>query len=197
MHDELVLSGDFSLPIFLHGDMGATAQKWWSGTFGVTLSVNWNTTTIHKLPTGKYFSPLAFRKVKQFGPSHPYSFLTTTNPNDLDSTAPAPIPSFPIILQGDYNADHSEFLWNGNVTLIFPKETAAAPPAPAGYQLLTATAPSKSGAKPLIFGGNVTFVSYSSTDGALTWDGSELIRSLGSSQSQICSMVVARFSLVQ
>jgi hypothetical protein len=175
-NDELVLSGDFSLPVFLHADMGVTAQKWWSGTFGITLSVNWNTTTIHDLPTGKYFSPLAFRKVKQFGLSHPYSFLTTTNPNDLDSTAPVPIPSFPLILQGDYNADHSEFLWNGNVTLVFPKETTTAPPAPAGYQLLTATAPSKSSTTPLIFGGNATLLSYSTTDNEFTWDGSEPLK---------------------
>ncbi|XP_065352349.1 uncharacterized protein LOC135947188 [Cloeon dipterum] len=178
-NDQLVLTATFSMPVFLHvtGVFGPAVQKWWSGNAEITININWNTTEIHGLPDAKYFTPLSFRQIAKFGPSHPYRFLSTTDPNSLDKTAPTPLPTFPIILQGDYNTDHSQFLWNGNVTLVFPKPTPAAP-----LSLLQAAAPAKQGkkvvpkpkpTKPVVFsfGGNATFASFNFDEDQI-WDGS-------------------------
>ncbi|KAF4518020.1 hypothetical protein B566_EDAN009253 [Ephemera danica] len=159
----LHLSANYHLPLFAN----STEQQWWCGEVELDMNINWNTSELHGLPQGDFFSLILFRKTYEnknenaffnlFAPEAGVPRLqATTDRAPLD---PNLVPHIPMILQGEYNEDNTIFWWNGEVTLVFPKE-APSPQLKAAYSGRAA------------FGGTVTSGSVVLESGMNLWSGS-------------------------
>ncbi|XP_067002115.2 uncharacterized protein [Anabrus simplex] len=122
------VTGNFSLPIYVHGPGANLSIQWWEGNFSMQTQTLWNTSLNGAfLPGVTYTSPIYLQAPKSYGTLQ--TVLDTLDDIDDDPTLQLLTPSggsaglaskVPIILHGNYTPDKTQFYWTGNITFILP-----------------------------------------------------------------------------
>ncbi|XP_071454888.1 uncharacterized protein [Hetaerina americana] len=119
------LEGSFSVPVFKHG---ATAFDFsmatYTGSFDIYLNLVSSFSPLG-VPTlqGTYNSGIYFKtELSTMANSQP-SIQDYENLIAKSDTSGPKLPMAPVFLYGTYSLDHTEFYWDGNVSLILPSPT--------------------------------------------------------------------------
>ncbi|XP_046387846.1 uncharacterized protein LOC124157292 [Ischnura elegans] len=128
------LMGSFSVPVFKHGatafDFGMTT---YTGNFDIYLDIA-PTATPMAMPTlqGTYNSGIFFKMEPLTGVDSSLSGQEFENLMAEAGKVGPKLPMAPILLYGAFSLDHTEFYWDGNVSIIIPPSVVPVLGAPGG-----------------------------------------------------------------
>ncbi|KAG8226521.1 hypothetical protein J437_LFUL006911 [Ladona fulva] len=127
LQNRVSVKGDFTVPIFVHGNPSAFEVIEWSGDFQLEVDVNINRTgSVTPFGQGIYNSPIFFRDMNRNEGgedgvvSEIKELLGMEESKSLEKGAWVKTTRVPLILWGNYSDDRKVFYWGGNISAIFP-----------------------------------------------------------------------------
>lgn len=117
------LEGLYSLPLEMHQILGNMTVAWSGGTFSLQAQQLWKAAVAGLVQPGvTYTSPVFYRSTTPSADDAVVAAATgkAAAAEATDPAGPGTATKVPIILQGTFSPDNSQFIWTGNALLIFP-----------------------------------------------------------------------------